>query len=178
MSAISRREQVTFQRDEDEVPTRLFVLFFAFCVLFVFIVYRYIYIYLKNDIGVHILYIIKLYISWRQATVVGIRNRNTVYIKFAKNNVREIDWNYLILTINKRLFTIKIENHDTTKLGSKHEHLLKREIQRMWTNIKLCLTTYPVHVIVLVLPHSTVIVRVLCVFTNYKIIDNIDFCSW
>jgi hypothetical protein len=35
-----------------------------------------------------------------------------------------------------------------------------------------------VHVIVLVLPHSTVIVRVLCVFTNYKIIENIDFCSW
>ena len=113
------------------------IICFVFC-----IVYRYIYIYLKNDIGVHIFYIIKLYISWRQATLVGIRNRNTVYIKFAKNNVREIDWNYLILTINKRLFTMKIENHDTTKLGSKHDHLLKREIQRMWTNIKLCLTTY------------------------------------
>jgi hypothetical protein len=38
-------------------------------------------------------------------------------------------------------------------------------------NIKL----YNVHVIVLVFPHSTVIVRVLCVFTNYKIIENIDF---
>jgi hypothetical protein len=108
--------------------------FLCFC----FLLYTgiYIYIYLKNDIGVHIFYIIKLYISWRQATLDGIRNRNTVYIKFAKNNVREIDWNYLILTINKRLFTMKIENHDTTKLGSKHEHLLKREIQRMWTNIK------------------------------------------
>jgi hypothetical protein len=34
---------------------------------------------------------------------------------------------------------------------------------------------YNVHVIVLVLHHSTVIVRVLCVFTNYKIIENIDF---
>ena len=28
-------------------------------------------------------------------------------------NVREIDRNYLILTINKRLFTMKVENHDT-----------------------------------------------------------------
>ena len=69
---------------------------------------------------------------------------------------------------------MKIENHDTTKLGSKHEHLLKREIQRMRTISKL----NNVNVIVLVLPHSTVIVRVLCVFTNYKIIENIDFCSW
>jgi hypothetical protein len=42
--------------------------------------------------------------------------QNTVYIKFAKNNVREIDWNYLILAINKRLFTMKVENHNTTKL--------------------------------------------------------------
>jgi hypothetical protein len=33
-------------------------------------------------------------------------------------NVREIDRNYLILTINKRLFTMKVENHDTTKLGN------------------------------------------------------------
>jgi hypothetical protein len=41
-------------------------------------------------------------------------------------------------------------------------------------NIKL----YNVHVIVLVFPHYTVIERVLCVFTNYKIIENIDFCSW
>ena len=102
----------------------------------------YIYIYLKNDIGVHIFFIIKLYISCRQATVVGIRNRNTLYIKFAKNNVCEIDWNYLILTINKRLFSMKVENHDTTKLGSKHENLLKREIQWTWTNIKLCFATY------------------------------------
>jgi hypothetical protein len=51
----------------------------------------------------------------------------------------------LIPTINKRLFTMKVENHDTTKLGNQDENLLKREIQRMWTNIKLCLTTY-VHV--------------------------------
>ena len=40
---------------------------------------------------------------------------------------------------------MKVENHDTTKLGNQHENLLKREIQRMWTNIKICLTTY-VHV--------------------------------
>ena len=40
---------------------------------------------------------------------------------------------------------MKIENHDTRKLGNQHENLLKREIQRMLTNIKLCLTTY-VHV--------------------------------
>ena len=46
-------------------------------------------------------------------------------------NVCEIDRNYLILTINKRLFTMKVENHDTTKLGNQHENLLKREIQRM-----------------------------------------------
>ena len=32
-----------------------------------------------------------------------------------------------------------------------------------------------VRVIVLVFPHSIVIVRMLCVFTNYKIIENIDF---
>ena len=44
---------------------------------------------------------------------------------------QEIDRNYLILTINKRLFTMKVENHDTTKLGNQHENLLKREIQRM-----------------------------------------------
>jgi len=62
---------------------------------------------------------------------------------------------------------MKVENDDTTKLGSQHENLLKREIQRMWTNIKLCLATY-MYVIVLVFPHSTVIVRMLCVFTNYK----------
>jgi hypothetical protein len=31
---------------------------------------------------------------------------------------------------------MKVENHDTTKLGNQHENLLKREIQRMWTNIK------------------------------------------
>ena len=37
---------------------------------------------------------------------------------------------------------MKVENHDTTKLGNQHENLLKGEIQRMWTNIKLCLTTY------------------------------------
>ena len=43
-----------------------------------------------------------------------------------------------------------------------------------YKNIKL----HNVHVIVLVFPHSKVIVRVLCVFTNYKIIENIDFCSW
>ena len=37
---------------------------------------------------------------------------------------------------------MKVENHDTTKLGNQHENLLKTEIQRMWTNIKLCLKTY------------------------------------
>ena len=26
---------------------------------------------------------------------------------------------------------MKVENHDTTKLGNQHENLLKREIQRM-----------------------------------------------
>jgi hypothetical protein len=40
---------------------------------------------------------------------------------------------------------MKVENHHTTKLGNQHENLLKKEIQRMWTNIKLCLITY-VHV--------------------------------
>jgi len=33
---------------------------------------------------------------------------------------------------------MKVENHDTTKLGNQHGNLLKREIQRMWPNIKLC----------------------------------------
>ena len=48
---------------------------------------------------------------------------DSVYITFAKNNVRNIDWNYLILTINKRLFTMKVGNHDTTlKLGSQHKN--------------------------------------------------------
>jgi hypothetical protein len=37
----------------------------------------------------------------------------------------EIDRNYLILTINKRLFTMKVENHETTKLGNQHKNLLK-----------------------------------------------------
>jgi hypothetical protein len=50
--------------------------------------------------------------------------QNTVYIKFVKNNVREMDRNYLILTINKWLFTMKVKNHDTTKLESQHENLL------------------------------------------------------
>ena len=40
---------------------------------------------------------------------------------------------------------MKVEKHDTTNLGTQHGNLLKREIQRMRTNIKLCLTTY-VHV--------------------------------
>ena len=40
---------------------------------------------------------------------------------------------------------MKVENHETTKLGNQHENLLEREIQRMWTNIKLCLATH-VHV--------------------------------
>jgi hypothetical protein len=39
--------------------------------------------------------------------------------------------NYLFLTINKRLFTMKVKNYDITKLGNQHENLLKREIQRM-----------------------------------------------
>ena len=52
-------------------------------------------------------------------------DRFFLYIKFVKNNVREMDRNYLILTINTRLFTMKVENHDITshlkfqKLGKK-----------------------------------------------------------
>jgi hypothetical protein len=61
----------------------------------------------------------------------NVVKKSYMYTQFAKKNVREIDRNYLILTINKRLFTMKIENHGTTKLGSQHENLLKREIQRM-----------------------------------------------
>ena len=57
--------------------------------------------------------------------------QNSTYNSPRIINVREIDRNYLILTINKRLFTMKVENHDTTKLGNQHENLLKREIQRM-----------------------------------------------
>ena len=29
---------------------------------------------------------------------------------------------------------MKVENHDTTKLGSQHENLLKREIQTIYVN--------------------------------------------
>ena len=72
----------------------------------------------------------------------NVVKKSYMYTQFAKNNVREIDRNYLILTINKWLFTMKVENHATTKLGNEHENLLKTEIQRMWTNIKLCLKTY------------------------------------
>jgi hypothetical protein len=60
-----------------------------------------------------------------------IRKTDGVYMSPRIINVREIDRNYLILSINKRLFTMKVGNHDTTKLGNQHENLLKREIQRM-----------------------------------------------
>ena len=102
-----------------------------------------IYISLKWYRGAYLL-LIKLYIlktshcGWNP-------EQNSTYNSPRIINVREIDRNYLILAINKRLFTMKVENHDTTKLGNQHENLLKREIQRMWTNIKLCLTTY-IHV--------------------------------
>ena len=70
--------------------------------------------------------------------MVRIRNRNTVYIKFAKNNVREIkDLYSKIIAIIKRLFTMKVENHHTTKVENQHGNLLKREIQIV-NNIKLC----------------------------------------
>ena len=46
--------------------------------------------------------------------------------------VKNYDTNCLILLSNKRLYTMKVENHDTTKLGNRqHENLLKRELQRM-----------------------------------------------
>ena len=57
--------------------------------------------------------------------------QNSTYNSPRIINVCEIDRNYLILTINKRLFTMKVENYDTRKLGNQHENLLKREIQRM-----------------------------------------------
>ena len=63
--------------------------------------------------------------------MVGIRNRTVHKISPRIINACEIVRNYLILTINKRLFTMKVENHDTTKLGNQQENLLKREIQRM-----------------------------------------------
>jgi hypothetical protein len=72
---------------------------------------------------------------------------------------------------------MKVENHDTTKLGNQHEHLLKGNTKNV--NKYQTLFCNNVRVIVLVFPHySTVIVCMLCVFTNYKIIENIDFCSW
>ena len=76
----------------------------------------------------------------------------------------EIIWFY---PLNKRLFTMKVENHDTTKLGNQHENLLKKEIQRMWTNIKLCLTTY-VHVY-----YSFLIHQLLYVCYAYLLIKKI-----
>jgi hypothetical protein len=45
--------------------------------------------------------------------------------------VENHDTKCLILPSNKRLYTMKVENHDTTKLGNQHENLLKRELQRM-----------------------------------------------
>ena len=89
-----------------------------------------IYIYLKNDIGVHIFLLIELYVlktshcGWNP-------EQNSTYNSPRIINVRVIDRHYLILTINKRLFTLKVENHNTAKLGNQHENLLKREIQRM-----------------------------------------------
>jgi hypothetical protein len=71
------------------------------------------YIIFKIYICIYILY------KKKQLSVLGIIN------------ACEIDRNYLILTINKRLFTMIVENHETTKLGNQHENLLKREIQRM-----------------------------------------------
>jgi hypothetical protein len=38
--------------------------------------------------------------------------QNSTYNSPRIINVREIDRNYWILTINKRLFTMKVENHD------------------------------------------------------------------
>jgi hypothetical protein len=69
--------------------------------------------------------------------------------------------------INKRLFTMKVENHDTTKQGTQHENLLKREMQRMWTNIKLCLTT-SVHVY-----YSFLILQLLYVCYAYLLITKL-----
>jgi hypothetical protein len=36
---------------------------------------------------------------------------------------------------------MKVENHDTTKLGNQHENLLKREIQRMCANTMIIAVT-------------------------------------
>ena len=62
---------------------------------------------------------------------------------------------------------MKVGNHDTTKLGNQHENLLKREIQRMRTNIKLCLTTH-VHVY-----HSFLILQLLYVCYAYLLITKL-----
>ena len=71
--------------------------------------------------------------------MIGIRNRTIVYIKFAKNNVREIKDLYSKIRLFKSLplFTMKVENHHTTKVENQHGNLLKREIQIV-NNIKLC----------------------------------------
>jgi hypothetical protein len=60
--------------------------------------------------------------------------RETMNKNYLEGGLKMIDIDkYIeaIQIINKRLFTMKVENHDTTKLGNQHENLLKREIQRM-----------------------------------------------
>ena len=66
---------------------------------------------------------------------------------------------------------MKVENHGTTKLKSQHENLLERKIQRMRTNIKLCLTTTCKCTSI-----SSFYSYCKCtmrIYLNYKIIENI-----
>jgi hypothetical protein len=77
--------------------------------------------------------IFKIYMYYKKKQQLSISLKINLFSSNSPRiiNVRVIDRHYLILTINKRLFTMKVENHDTTKLGNQHENLLKREIQRM-----------------------------------------------
>ena len=70
---------------------------------------------------------------------------------------------------------MKVENHDTTKLGNQHENFFKKGNTKNVNKYQTLFNNVRTRVLYSLL--IQVIVRMLCVFTNYKIIENIDFCS-
>jgi hypothetical protein len=70
---------------------------------------------------------------------------------------------------------MKVENHDTTKLGNQHEKIFKKGNTKNVNKYQTLFNNVRTRVLYSLL--IQVIVRMLCVFTNYKIIENIDFCS-
>ena len=70
---------------------------------------------------------------------------------------------------------MKVENHDTTKLGNQYEKIFKKGNTKNVNKYQTLFNNVRTRVLYSLL--IQVIVRMLCVFTNYKIIENIDFCS-